>query len=58
MRRSDLQKKKRKEAEARAELRANRTDEQQLQKLEAAGWKASKEKKRLRARIVIRKKVS
>lgn len=49
---ADSQKKmKRKEAEVRAEARADRSDEQQLQRLDAGGWAATKEKKRLQGRI-------
>jgi len=46
--------KKRKEAEERQEARAGRSDEAQLQKLEIAGHRAIKEKKRLRERLKIR----
>lgn len=42
---------KRKEAEARAAVRAGRSDEQQLQRLADGGYGAGKEKKRLRERI-------
>jgi len=43
--------KKRKEAGERKEARAGRSDEGQLQRLNIAGHTATKEKKRLRARI-------
>ncbi len=43
--------KKRKEAEARTEVRAGRSDDQQIQRLDAAGHRANKEKKRLRAKV-------
>ena len=43
--------KKRKMAEERKEARAGRTDQGQLQRLEIAGHSATKERKRLRARI-------
>lgn len=47
--------KKRKEAGERKEARDGRTDAGQLQKLNIAGHKATKEKKRLRARIKAQK---
>ena len=49
--------KKRKEAEERVEARAGRSDEAQLQKLDIAGHKATKEKKRLRERINLRRRM-
>lgn len=54
---ADNQKKmKRKEAEARVEARASRTDEQQLAKLDAGSYTATKERNRLQERIANRKK--
>ena len=50
--------KKRKEAEERIEARAGRSDEAQLQKLEIAGHKATKERRRLRERIDLKKRIS
>lgn len=49
--------KKRKEAEARTEARAARTDKQQLAKLDAEDWKATKERKRLQTNIDRRKRI-
>lgn len=49
---------KRKEAEERMEARAGRSDEAQLQKLDIAGHKATKEKKRLRERINLAKRIN
>lgn len=55
---ADNQKKmKRKEADVRIELRASRTDEQQIQKLERGGFAATREKRKLRKRIKNRKNV-
>lgn len=48
---NNQKKMKRKEAEARAEQRANRTNEQQLQRLDIKGLKATKERNRLQANI-------
>ena len=49
---ADNQKKmKRKEAEARAEQRAERTDAEQLVLLDARGLKATKERAKLQSRI-------
>jgi len=42
---------KREEAEARQQIRKQRTDKQQLQKLNAEGWTAKKERARLNKRI-------
>jgi len=50
--------KKRKEAEDRMEARAGRSDEAQLQKLEIAGYKATKERRRLRERIDLKKRIN
>ena len=44
-------KRKRKHAEARQELRNNRSPEQQLAKLDAEGWGAKKERARLMKQI-------
>ena len=49
--------KKRKVAEERIEARAGRSDEAQLQKLDIAGHNATKEKKRLRERINLVKRI-
>lgn len=51
------QENKRKEAKIRAESRAGRSDEGQLQRLDIAGHKATKEKKRLRVNIDRRKRI-
>ena len=49
---ADNQKKlKRKEAEARAEQRAERTDKQQIALLDSRGLKATKERAKLQARM-------
>lgn len=55
---NNQKKMKRKEAEARVEQRAKRTDEQQLAKLDAGDYVATKERKRLQNGIAIRKRVT
>jgi len=47
---------RRKSAEACAEKRVERTDEQQLAKLDAEGWDATSERARLHSRILRGKK--
>ena len=49
---------KRKKAEEMAEVQAKRTDEQQLAKLDAGGYRAVKERARLQARIDRKKRIS
>ena len=43
----DRRQKRREEAEERAEVRAKRTNEQQIARLDEMGWEAKKERKRL-----------
>jgi len=57
MKKSEITKRKAAEAKKRAELRAERTDEQQIQKLDVGGRKANKERERLLQRISIQKRV-
>ena len=49
MKRTELERRKR-EAEERNKLRAKRTDEQQLARLDAGGFKATRERKKLQER--------
>jgi rubrerythrin len=56
MLRAERKKKKREEANARTAQRAERTDEQQLGKLDAEGWTATKERARLQQRIAATQK--
>lgn len=58
MKKSERIKKKQREAEERAVLRAARTDEEQLQKLDAGGWLASRERTRLQVRIETKKRIN
>ena len=51
MMRAERKKRGREEAEARMAQRAKRTDEQQLSKLDAESWAATKERARLQSRI-------
>jgi hypothetical protein len=57
MKKSKVTKRKMAEAKKRTELRAERTDEQQIQKLDAEGQNATKERKRLQQRISVQKRI-
>jgi len=58
MKRAEKQRMKQQKAEELADARAKRTDEQQLAKLDAGGYRAAKERVRLQARIDRKKRIS
>lgn len=56
MKRTEKQRMKRQKVEELVEARTKRTDEQQLAKLDAGGYRATKERLRLQARIERKKR--